>query len=171
MPASTPTTSETAPVVQQPADEGEPRLVAHAPNGRLVAQRGLFRGPDPVCPDDLYAQVVFGNAVRQRQRLVVHAASEVSTDTYFGRFPASYWQRWTVVHEVDVEVTATGSGRLSVVASDAFFPFRDGVDVVAKAGAAAIIQPGGSVRDEEVIAAADEHGVAMVLTGVRHFRH
>ena len=59
----------------------------------------------------------------------------------------------------------------SVVASDAFFPFRDGVDVVAKAGAAAIIQPGGSVRDDEVIAAADEHGVTMVLTGVRHFRH
>jgi phosphoribosylaminoimidazolecarboxamide formyltransferase/IMP cyclohydrolase len=59
----------------------------------------------------------------------------------------------------------------SVVASDAFFPFRDGVDVVAKAGAAAIIQPGGSVRDEEVIAAADEQGVAMALTGVRHFRH
>lgn len=59
----------------------------------------------------------------------------------------------------------------SVVASDAFFPFRDGVDVVAKAGAAAIIQPGGSVRDDEVIAAADEHGVTMVLTGARHFRH
>jgi phosphoribosylaminoimidazolecarboxamide formyltransferase/IMP cyclohydrolase len=59
----------------------------------------------------------------------------------------------------------------AVVASDAFFPFRDGVDVVAKAGAIAIIQPGGSVRDEEVIAAADEHGIAMVFTGVRHFRH
>jgi phosphoribosylaminoimidazolecarboxamide formyltransferase/IMP cyclohydrolase len=59
----------------------------------------------------------------------------------------------------------------SVVASDAFFPFRDGVDVVARCGAAAIIQPGGSVRDEEVIAAADEHGLAMVFTGVRHFRH
>ena len=59
----------------------------------------------------------------------------------------------------------------SVLASDAFFPFRDAVDVVARAGAAAIIQPGGSVRDEEVIAAADEHGIAMVLTGVRHFRH
>jgi phosphoribosylaminoimidazolecarboxamide formyltransferase / IMP cyclohydrolase len=58
-----------------------------------------------------------------------------------------------------------------VVASDAFFPFRDGVDVVAKAGASAIIQPGGSMRDEEVIAAADEHGIAMVFTGVRHFRH
>jgi phosphoribosylaminoimidazolecarboxamide formyltransferase/IMP cyclohydrolase len=61
--------------------------------------------------------------------------------------------------------------RGSVVASDAFFPFRDGVDVVAGAGAAAIIQPGGSVRDEEVIAAADGHGVAMVFTGYRHFRH
>jgi phosphoribosylaminoimidazolecarboxamide formyltransferase/IMP cyclohydrolase len=59
----------------------------------------------------------------------------------------------------------------SVVASDAFFPFRDGVDAVAAAGAKAIIQPGGSVRDAEVIAAADEHGIAMVFTGYRHFRH
>jgi phosphoribosylaminoimidazolecarboxamide formyltransferase/IMP cyclohydrolase len=59
----------------------------------------------------------------------------------------------------------------SVVASDAFFPFRDGLDVVAEAGAKAVIQPGGSLRDDEVIAAADERGVAMVFTGVRHFRH
>jgi len=59
----------------------------------------------------------------------------------------------------------------SVVASDAFFPFRDGLDVVVKAGAVAVIQPGGSVRDDEVIAAADGHKVAMVFTGVRHFRH
>ncbi|OGA21500.1 MAG: bifunctional phosphoribosylaminoimidazolecarboxamide formyltransferase/IMP cyclohydrolase [Betaproteobacteria bacterium RIFCSPLOWO2_02_FULL_65_24] len=59
----------------------------------------------------------------------------------------------------------------SVVASDAFFPFRDGVDVVAQAGARAVIQPGGSVKDSEVIAAADELGLAMVFTGVRHFRH
>ena len=59
----------------------------------------------------------------------------------------------------------------AVVASDAFFPFRDGLDVLADAGAAAVIQPGGSVRDDEVIAAADERGVAMVFTGVRHFRH
>ena len=61
--------------------------------------------------------------------------------------------------------------RGSVAASDAFFPFRDGLDVVAGAGAAAVIQPGGSVRDDEVIAAADEHGIAMVFTGMRHFRH
>jgi phosphoribosylaminoimidazolecarboxamide formyltransferase/IMP cyclohydrolase len=59
----------------------------------------------------------------------------------------------------------------SVVASDAFFPFRDGLDVVVGAGAGAVIQPGGSMRDPEVIAAADEKGVAMVFTGVRHFRH
>ena len=59
----------------------------------------------------------------------------------------------------------------SVVASDAFFPFRDGLDAVIDAGAAAVIQPGGSVRDDEVIAAADERGIAMVFTGVRHFRH
>jgi phosphoribosylaminoimidazolecarboxamide formyltransferase / IMP cyclohydrolase len=59
----------------------------------------------------------------------------------------------------------------SVAASDAYFPFRDGLDAVAKAGAVAVVQPGGSVRDAEVIAAADEHGLAMVFTGKRHFRH
>ena len=66
-----------------------------------------------------------------------------------------------------------GGDRLrgSVVASDAFFPFRDGVDALAAAGATAIVQPGGSVKDAEVIAAADEHGLAMVFTGRRHFRH
>jgi len=59
----------------------------------------------------------------------------------------------------------------SVMASDAFFPFRDGLDVVADNGATAVIQPGGSMRDAEVIAAADERGIAMVFTGFRHFRH
>ena len=59
----------------------------------------------------------------------------------------------------------------AVVASDAFFPFRDGVDILANVGAVAVVQPGGSVRDSEVIAAADEHGLAMVFTGMRHFRH
>ena len=59
----------------------------------------------------------------------------------------------------------------SVVASDAFYPFRDGVDAAAKAGARAMIQPGGSMRDDEVIAAANEHGIAMIFTGIRHFKH
>jgi phosphoribosylaminoimidazolecarboxamide formyltransferase/IMP cyclohydrolase len=57
------------------------------------------------------------------------------------------------------------------MASDAFFPFRDGIDEAAKAGITAIVQPGGSIRDKEIIAAADEHGMAMVFTGVRHFKH
>jgi phosphoribosylaminoimidazolecarboxamide formyltransferase/IMP cyclohydrolase len=59
----------------------------------------------------------------------------------------------------------------SAVASDAFFPFRDGLDAVVAAGATSVVQPGGSMRDAEVIAAADEHGIAMVFTGKRHFRH
>ena len=59
----------------------------------------------------------------------------------------------------------------SVMASDAFFPFRDGIDAAAKAGIRAIIQPGGSIRDDEVIQAADEADIAMLFTGIRHFRH
>ena len=59
----------------------------------------------------------------------------------------------------------------SVVASDAFFPFADGLLALHEAGATAVIQPGGSMRDDEVIKAADEHGIAMVFTGMRHFRH
>jgi phosphoribosylaminoimidazolecarboxamide formyltransferase/IMP cyclohydrolase len=59
----------------------------------------------------------------------------------------------------------------AVMASDAFFPFRDGIDNAAKVGITAVIQPGGSMRDSEVIAAADEAGIAMVFTGMRHFRH
>src|SRR6185436_11041330 len=106
---------------------------------------------------------------------------------------------WTVVKHVksnaivfanDLQTVGLGAGQMSrldaarfavlkavlplkgtVAASDAFFPFRDGLDEIAKAGATAVIQPGGSVKDEEVIAAADEHGLAMVFTGVRHFRH
>jgi phosphoribosylaminoimidazolecarboxamide formyltransferase/IMP cyclohydrolase len=69
----------------------------------------------------------------------------------------------------DVQVVRPLAG--TVAASDAFFPFRDGLDAVAAAGATAVVQPGGSVRDAEVIAAADEHGMAMVFTGRRHFRH
>ena len=59
----------------------------------------------------------------------------------------------------------------SVLASDAFFPFRDGIDEAGKAGITAIIEPGGSVRDGEVIDAANEHGIAMIFTGLRHFKH
>src|SRR5439155_20091905 len=73
-----------------------------------------------------------------------------------------------------VDIAARQAGEKatgSCLASDAFFPFRDGLDRAAEAGVAAVIQPGGSVRDDEVISAAEEHGMAMVLTGRRHFRH
>ena len=95
-----------------------------------------------------------------------------------------------IVYGTPVQAGGVGAGQMSRVdsariaamkaqlplkgtaaASDAFFPFRDGLDEIAKAGATAVIQPGGSVKDEEVIAAADEHKLAMVFTGVRHFRH
>ena len=66
---------------------------------------------------------------------------------------------------------AAGRARGGACASDAFFPFRDGLDAAAEAGVPAVVQPGGSVNDAEVIAAADEHGIAMVFTGRRHFKH
>jgi len=108
-------------VKQPPAAAGDPArmLVDHLPAGRLVTQRGLFGGPSPLVTDDLYAEVVRGDARRERDRVIVEPASAVSMNTYFGRFPASYWQRWTVAREVRVEAVVTGSARLSVYASDA----------------------------------------------------
>jgi phosphoribosylaminoimidazolecarboxamide formyltransferase/IMP cyclohydrolase len=76
------------------------------------------------------------------------------------------------VDAVKVAVMKAGGALAgSVVASDAFFPFRDSIDALAPAGATAVVQPGGSVRDAEVIAAVDEYNLAMVFTGRRHFRH
>jgi phosphoribosylaminoimidazolecarboxamide formyltransferase/IMP cyclohydrolase len=76
------------------------------------------------------------------------------------------------VDSVHMAVRKAGErGRGSVLASDAFFPFRDNVDEAARAGVTAVVQPGGSMRDADSVAACDEHGLAMVFTGVRHFRH
>lgn len=84
-----------------------------------------------------------------------------------GQMSRVYSTRIAAIKAADQGLELSGS----VMASDAFFPFRDGLDSAAEHGIAAIIQPGGSVRDDEVIAAANEHGIAMVFTGVRHFRH
>ncbi len=84
-----------------------------------------------------------------------------------GQMSRVYSARIAAIKAADEGLSIGGS----VLASDAFFPFRDGIDAAADAGVTAVIQPGGSVRDEEVIAAADEHGLAMVFTGMRHFRH
>jgi galactofuranosylgalactofuranosylrhamnosyl-N-acetylglucosaminyl-diphospho-decaprenol beta-1,5/1,6-galactofuranosyltransferase len=87
---------------------------------RLVAQRVLFAAPFHQVPDDLYSTVEGGNAARQRQAVALEPFSRVSTNTYFGRFPASYWQRWTTATEVRLEVVVSGSGQLSISASDRY---------------------------------------------------
>lgn len=84
----------------------------------MVAQRGLFGGPSPLVSDDMYALIERGAAHRTRSVLRVEADARVSTNTYFGRFPASYWQRWTDVASVAVRADVSGGGRVALVASD-----------------------------------------------------
>jgi phosphoribosylaminoimidazolecarboxamide formyltransferase/IMP cyclohydrolase len=116
-------------------------------------------------------------ALRFAWRVCAHVKSNAVIFTAADRTLAVGAGQMSRVDAVKVAVMkagqSTGAGPLegSVAASDAFFPFRDGLDAIAGAGATAIVQPGGSVRDAEVIAAADEHGLAMVFTGRRHFRH
>ena len=114
-------------------------------------------------------------------------------DRLFAWKVAKFVKSNAIVYAKDLRTIGVGAGQMSrvysariagikandaglvgpgpVMASDALFPFRDGIDAAAEAGIKAVIQPGGSMRDAETIAAADEHGIAMVFTGVRHFRH
>jgi len=114
-------------------------------------------------------------ALRFAWRICAHVKSNAVIFTDASRTLAIGAGQMSRVDAVNVAVmkaqAASRSLAGSVAASDAFFPFRDGLDALAKAGATAVVHPGGSVRDAEVIAAADEHGLAMVLTGRRHFRH
>ncbi len=112
-------------------------------------------------------------ALRFAWRICAHVKSNTILFTDAQRTLAIGAGQMSRVDAANVAVMKAGAGALkgSVAASDAYFPFRDGLDAVANAGATAVVQPGGSIRDEEVIAAADEHGLAMVFTGKRHFRH
>ncbi len=111
-------------------------------------------------------------ALRFAWRVGAHVKSNTVIFTSADRTLAIGAGQMSRVDAVKVAVMkAQASLAGSVAASDAFFPFRDGLDEVARAGARAVVQPGGSVRDAEVIAAANEHGLAMVFTGRRHFRH
>jgi phosphoribosylaminoimidazolecarboxamide formyltransferase/IMP cyclohydrolase len=112
-------------------------------------------------------------ALRFAWRVCAHVKSNAVIFTAADRTLAIGAGQMSRVDAVKVAVMKAAPGALngSVAASDAFFPFRDGLDAVAEAGATAIVQPGGSVRDAEVIAAADERGLTMVFTGRRHFRH
>lgn len=84
----------------------------------LLAQRAFFAAPFPEAPDDLYSCRALGVVERARQRVVVHPHAQLTTNTYFGRFPASYWQRWTEATHVEVSAIVEGTGRISVRASD-----------------------------------------------------
>ena len=114
-------------------------------------------------------------ALRFAWRVCAHVKSNTVIFTASDRtlaIGAGQMSRVDAVNVATMKAKASGASlQQSVVASDAFFPFRDGLDAVAAAGATAVVQPGGSVKDAEVIAAADAHGLAMVFTGVRHFRH
>jgi len=102
-----------------------------------------------------------------KSNAIVYARERATIGVGAGQMSRVYSSRVAAMKAADEKLIVQGA----VMASDAFFPFRDGIDVAAEYGIRAVIQPGGSKRDEEVIAAADAHGMAMVFTGVRHFRH
>jgi phosphoribosylaminoimidazolecarboxamide formyltransferase/IMP cyclohydrolase len=102
-----------------------------------------------------------------KSNAIVFCRDRMTIGVGAGQMSRVYSTRIAAIKAADEELQVEGS----VMASDAFFPFRDGIDAAAEHGIAAIIQPGGSMRDDEVIAAADQHGIAMVFTGMRHFRH
>jgi galactofuranosylgalactofuranosylrhamnosyl-N-acetylglucosaminyl-diphospho-decaprenol beta-1,5/1,6-galactofuranosyltransferase len=109
---------EDTPLLRTP--EAEPMSVvepAGSPS-RLVVQRGLFFGPTALVPEDLYSNVERGTARRERDRVHLAPGTKVHTNTYFGRFHATYWQRWTTVPQVEVTATLSGTGRMRVLASD-----------------------------------------------------
>ena len=116
-----------------------------------------------------FADLLFAWKVAKfvKSNAIVYAKESRTIGVGAGQMSRVYSARIAGIKAHDANLQVEGS----VMASDAFFPFRDGIDAAADAGIKAVIQPGGSMRDAEVIAAADEHGLAMVFTGVRHFRH
>ena len=116
-----------------------------------------------------FADLLFAWKVAKyvKSNAIVYAKDNRTIGVGAGQMSRVYSARIAGIKAADAHLVVPGS----VMASDAFFPFRDGIDAAAEAGIKAVIQPGGSMRDNEVIAAADEHGLAMVFTGIRHFRH
>jgi phosphoribosylaminoimidazolecarboxamide formyltransferase/IMP cyclohydrolase len=102
-----------------------------------------------------------------KSNAIVYSKSGQTIGVGAGQMSRVYSAKIAGIKAADEDLSVEGC----VMASDAFFPFRDGIDAAAQAGIVAVIQPGGSMRDDEVIAAADEHNIAMVFTGMRHFKH
>jgi phosphoribosylaminoimidazolecarboxamide formyltransferase/IMP cyclohydrolase len=169
---------------------GLPDPRAHGLTAKTVAGGLLVQGRDNAVVDDMSLKVATRRAPTDSEMRDLRFAFRV----------AKHVKSNTIVYAKDLATVGIGAGQMSrvdsariaarkaedaarelklaepltkgsVVASDAFFPFADGMLACVEAGATAVIQPGGSMRDEEVIKAADEHGIAMVFTGIRHFRH
>jgi phosphoribosylaminoimidazolecarboxamide formyltransferase / IMP cyclohydrolase len=133
--------------------------------GRADLKVVTKRQPTPAELDDLLFAWQVCKYVKSNA--IVYVKDCMTVGVGAGQMSRVYSSRIAAMKAKDEGLTVAGA----VMASDAFFPFRDGLDVAAEFGIKAVIQPGGSMRDNEVIAAADEHGIAMVLTGMRHFRH
>ena len=158
------------------AVEGRPRLDFKRVNGGLLVQDADLqltseirtvsrRAPD----DEEMSDLLFAWRVAKfvKSNAIVYARDRMTVGVGAGQMSRVNSARIASIKAEQARLEVTGS----VMASDAFFPFRDGIDQAAAAGIRAVIQPGGSMRDDEAIAAADEHGMAMVFTGMRHFRH
>ncbi|MCI0517953.1 MAG: bifunctional phosphoribosylaminoimidazolecarboxamide formyltransferase/IMP cyclohydrolase [Woeseiaceae bacterium] len=143
-------------------------LVQTSDDGRIAPEQlevVTARAPDGAEMRDL--QFAWKVAKYVKSNAIVFCRDLMTIGVGAGQMSRLYSTRIAALKATDEGLQVAGS----VMASDAFFPFRDGIDTAAEYGIAAIIQPGGSLRDDEVIAAANEHGMAMVFTGMRHFRH
>ncbi|MCW4472946.1 bifunctional phosphoribosylaminoimidazolecarboxamide formyltransferase/IMP cyclohydrolase [Xanthomonas sp. H13-6] len=144
-------------------------LLLQSADDRVVL-RDELKVVSKVAPTEAqFADLLFAWKVAKfvKSNAIVYARDQRTIGVGAGQMSRVYSARIAGIKAGDAGLVVPGS----VMASDAFFPFRDGLDAAAEAGISAVIQPGGSMRDAEVIAAADEHGIAMVFTGVRHFRH
>ena len=135
----------------------------------LVTQDELKVVTKKAPTDDQMQDLLFAWRVAKfvKSNAIVYVSQQQTIGIGAGQMSRVVSSRIAGIKAEDAGLTVPGA----VMASDAFFPFRDGLDAAAEAGISAVIQPGGSMRDDEVIAAADEHGIAMVFTGMRHFRH
>ena len=144
-------------------------LLVQSPDARIVGRADLKVTTKKAPTDAQVADLLFAEKVARhvKSNAIVYVRDGMTLGVGAGQMSRVDSARIAAAKAKEAGLSLEGS----CAASDAFFPFRDGLDVVIDAGATAVIQPGGSVRDAEVIAAADERGVAMVFTGVRHFRH
>lgn len=144
-------------------------LLVQTSDAGVVTESDLKVVTDLAPDDNQIRDMLFAWKVAKfvKSNAIVFCRDGMTLGVGAGQMSRVYSTRIAAIKAGDEKLSVTGS----VMASDAFFPFRDGIDSAAEHGISAIIQPGGSMRDDEVIAAANEHGLAMVFTGMRHFRH